>query len=90
MRPQLDYYDSLIEEAAALLARLANRDPLVDGNGRSAFAAAGAFLHLNGCYIACDSRETYDLSMRQFQTHTFRSAQLRTWLEENVKPLPAI
>lgn len=90
MRPQLGYYNSLIEEAAALLESLANNHPFVDGNKRTAFAVTDTFLQLNGYYIDCDSRETYDLFMRLFETHAFRFAQLRTWLEENVKPLPAI
>ena len=87
-QPGLGYYESLIEEAAALLESLANNDPFVDGKKRTAFAVT--FLHLNGYYIACDSRETCELSMRLSETHTFRSARLRTWLKENAKPLPAI
>ena len=34
MRPQLGYYDGLIEEAAALLESLAMNHPFVDGNKR--------------------------------------------------------
>ena len=90
MRPQLGYYDSLIEEAAALLESLANNHPFVDGNKRTAFAVTDTFLHLNGYYIACDSRETYDLFMRLFGSNSFRYAQLLAWLEEKVRPLSAV
>ena len=48
MRPQLGYYDSLIEEAAALMESLANNHPFVDGNKRVAFFVTDAFLRLNG------------------------------------------
>ena len=43
MRPQLGYYDGLIEEAAALMESLANNHPFVDGNKRTAFAVTDAF-----------------------------------------------
>ncbi|MCY3994359.1 MAG: type II toxin-antitoxin system death-on-curing family toxin [Caldilineaceae bacterium] len=59
MRPQLGYYDSLIEEAAALLESLANNYPFVDGNKRTTFAVTDIFLHLHGYYIDCDSREAF-------------------------------
>lgn len=90
MRPQLGYYDSLIEEAAALLESLANNHPFVDGNKRTAFAVTDIFLHLNGYYIDCDSREAYDLFMRLFESSSFRYAQLLAWLEEKVRPLSAV
>ncbi len=90
MRPQLGYYDSLIEEAAALLESLANNHPFVDGNKRTAFAVTDIFLHLNGYYIDCDSREAYDLFMQLFESSSFRYAQLLAWLEEKVRPLSAV
>ena len=37
MRPQLGYYDGLLDEAAALLESLAMNHPFVDGNKRTAF-----------------------------------------------------
>ena len=88
MRPQLGYYDSLIEEAAALMESLANNHPFVDGNKRVAFFATDAFLRLNGHYIDCDNREAYEFFMRLFETNSFRFAQLLPWLEEKVRPLP--
>ena len=88
MRPQLGYYESLIEEAAALLESLANNHPFVDGNKRTALAVTDTFLHLNGYFIDCDSREAYGFFMRLFETNSFRFAQLCLWLEENVETLP--
>ena len=41
--PSLGYYDTLIEEAAALMESLANNHPFVDGNKRTAFGTTGVF-----------------------------------------------
>ena len=87
MRPQLGYYDSLVEEAAALMESLAMNHPFVDGNKRTALDATDTFLRLNGHFIDCDSREAYDHFMALFETNSFRFAELATWLEEHVKPL---
>ena len=87
MRPQLGYYDNLIEEAAALLESLAMNHPFVDGNKRTAFATTEVFLSLNGHFIDCDDREAYEFFMHLFETNSFRFDQLREWLETNVRPL---
>ena len=88
MRPQMGYYDGLIEEAAALMESLAMNHPFVDGNKRVAFFVTAAFFRLNGHYIECDSREAHDHFMNLFDTNSFRFAELKTWLEEHIKPLP--
>lgn len=88
MRPQLGYYDSLIEEAAALLESLANNHPFVDGNKRTAVAVTDTFLRLNGHYIDCDNEEAYRYFMELFGRNSFRFAQLLPWLEGNVRPFP--
>ena len=88
MRPQLGYYDGLIEEAAALMESLANNHPFVDGNKRVAFFVTDAFLRLNGQYIDCDSLEAFEFFMRLFETESFRYAALLPWLEVKVQPLP--
>ena len=87
-RPQMGYYDGIIEEAAALMESLAMNHPFIDGNKRVAFAVTELFLGLNGRFIDCDSRETYDHFMRLFDTNSFRFAELKDWLEAHVKPLP--
>ena len=88
MRPQIGYYGSLIEEAAALLESLAMNHPFVDGNKRTALGTTETFLRMNGSFIDCDSQEAYDHFMRLFETNSFRFAELREWLEDHVKPLP--
>jgi len=87
MRPQLGYYESLIEEEAALMESLANNHPFVDGNKRMAFFATDTLLRMNGCFIDCDDEEAHAFFMRLFETGRFRLAELVSWLEEKVEPL---
>lgn len=59
MRPQAsafggDAFPSLHEKAAALLHGLARNHPFVDGNKRTAWAAADAFYKRNGYEIEAD------------------------------------
>ena len=58
-RPQttvfgLDAYPEMLDKAAALLLSLARNHALVDGNKRTAWAAAWTFLHINGIELATD------------------------------------
>ena len=89
MRPQLGYYGSLVEEAAALMESLAVNHPFVDGNKRAAFFVTDVFLRANGHFIDCDDREAHEFFMQLFDTNAFRFAELGSWLEDRVKPLRA-
>src|SRR5207244_12825537 len=51
-RPQTGYYNSIEEEAAALMESLGNNHAFIDGNKRIAFTATDVFLGRNGFYIA--------------------------------------
>ena len=86
VRPQIGYYNGLIQEAAALMESLANNHPFVDGNKRVALAVTDAFLRLNGHFIDCDNIETYGFFMGLFEAGSFRFAELEAWLGEKVKP----
>ena len=87
MRPQIGYYDSIHEEAAAMMESLAINHPFIDGNKRVAFAATEVFLSANGYFVDCDDEEAYRLFMRLFETNSFRFRELLAWLEEVVAPL---
>ena len=86
LRPQIGYYDGLIQEAAALMESLANNHPFVDGNKRVAFFATDTFLRINGHYIDCDDEEAYAFFMELFETNSFRFTELEQWLDEHVRP----
>ena len=87
MRPQIGYYDGLLEEAAALMESLAINHAFIDGNKRIAFAATETFLGLNGHYIDCADEAAYAFFMQLFESNSFRFENLLLWLEEHVKPL---
>src|ERR1700678_4164269 len=56
-RPQNGYYNSIEEEAAALMESLGNNHGFLDGNKRVAFTATDTFLRLNGLYIEVEGLE---------------------------------
>lgn len=87
LRPQMGYYDGLIEEAAALMESLSQNHPFIDGNKRVAFVCTDAFLRMNGSYIDCGRDEAYEFFMGLYETNSFRFANLVPWLEEHLKPL---
>ena len=87
MRPQMGYYDGIIEEAAALMESLSQNHPFIDGNKRVAFGATDAFLRLNGYYIDCDNEAAHAFFMGLYETSSFRFANLVPWLTDHVKPL---
>jgi death-on-curing protein len=87
MRPQIGYYETLTQQAAALMESLANNHPFIDGNKRVAFFATDVFLRINGYWIDCDNEKTHQHFMLLFDTGNFRFQPLLEWLEENIKPL---
>src|SRR4029077_14923693 len=86
-RPQTGYYNSLQEEAAALMESLGNTHGFLDGNKRIAFTAADVFLRRNGFYIEVGSGAGYDFINGSLERHEFRFAQILDWLREHVQPL---
>jgi death-on-curing protein len=84
-RPQTGYYADLIEEAAALWESLAQNHPFVDGNKRTAFAAAYTFLAINGAHITADPAKTYQFIATLYERRTFRFDKLVPWLRRNVQ-----
>jgi death-on-curing protein len=76
-RPQTGYYNSLEEEAAALMESLGNNHGFLDGNKRIAFTAADVFLRRNGFYIEVDAQAGYE----------FRFPRILDWIRQHVKPL---
>ena len=90
MRPQLGYYEGLIDQAAALMESLANNHPFIDGNTRAAFVVTDTFLRLNGRFIDCDDDEANAFIVGNLEAGSFRFAQLKTWLQDRVAPLPGV
>lgn len=83
-RPQTGYYLDLVEEAAALWESLAQSHPFVDGNKRTAFAAAYTFLVINDVELRASADETYAFITNLYETNSFRFEALVTWLRKNI------
>jgi death-on-curing protein len=86
-RPQTGYYNSLEEEAAALMESLANNHGFLDGNKRIAFSATDTFLQINGFYLDVIAEEAHEFIDGSMDRHEFRYAQILDWIREHVKKL---
>jgi len=89
-RPQTGYYNSLEEEAAALMDSLGNNHGFLDGNKRIAFTAADVFLRRNGFYIEVGGAAGYDFITGAMEQHEFRFAQILAWIRQHLKPLKVV
>lgn len=86
-RPQIGYYNSIEEEAAALMESLGNNHGFVDGNKRIAFTAADVFLRRNGLYIEVHELDGYNFIYGSMDRHEFRFAQILGWIRQHTKPV---
>jgi len=86
-RPQSGYYNSLEEEAAALMESLGTNHGFLDGNTRIAFTAADVFLRPNGFYIEVEGLDGYAFIYGSMDRHEFRFAQILDWIRQHLKPL---
>src|SRR5579864_4603451 len=80
-RPQTGYYNSVEEEAAALMESLGNNHGFLDGNKRIAFTAADVFLRRNGLFIDVDAVDAHEFIDGSMQRHEFRFAQIVDWIK---------
>jgi death on curing protein len=86
-RPQIGYYNSIEEEAAALMESLGNNHGFLDGNKRIAFTAADVFLRRNGFYIDVTSQDGFEFIYGSMDRHEFRFAQILDWIRQHIKRL---
>src|SRR6202795_1689336 len=85
--PQTGYYNSIEEEAAALMESLALNHGFLDGNKRIAFAATDVFLRRNGFYVEVDAVDGHAFIYGSMDRHEFRFAQILDWIRRHMKPL---
>lgn len=88
-RPQTGYYADLIEEAAALWESLSQNHPFIDGNKRTAFAAAYTFLAINGARLTADAAQTSTFVTALYEADQFRFDKLVPWLRDRVAHDPS-
>ena len=86
-RPQIGYYNSIEEEAAALMESLGNNHGFLDGNKRIAFTAGDVFLRRNGFHIEVEALDGYAFIVGSMERHEFRFAPILEWIRQHIKPL---
>jgi death-on-curing protein len=86
-RPQTGYYNSLEEEAAALMESLGKNHGFTDGNKRIAFTATDTFLRINGLYLDVISEEGDEFIYGSMDRHEFKFAKILQWIREHIKKL---
>jgi death on curing protein len=86
-RPQIGYYNSIEEEAAALMESLGNNHGFLDGNKRIAFTAADVFLRRNGFYIEVEGLDGYEFIYGSMDRHEFRFVKILDWIRQHIEPL---
>jgi death-on-curing protein len=83
-RPKTAYYDTIVEEAAALLESLVQIHPFVGGNKRVAFAVVDVFLRINGYAVAGDSLQLSESFVELLENQRFSMEFLVPWLKDNI------
>ena len=83
-RPQTGYYDTLIDEAAALLESLVQNHPFIDGNKRMAFMAIGLFLGSNGWELTAEPVEAIR-AVQALAGGEIGESQFADWLKLRAK-----
>src|SRR6478672_13083836 len=86
-RPQTGYYNSVEEEAAALMESFGNNHGFLDGNKRIAFTAVDVFLRRNGFYIEVEGLDGHAFIVGSMERQEFRFVQILDWIRQNRKPL---
>ena len=86
-RPQasfegVDLYPDLFTQAAALLDSLARNHPFIDGNKRTAIAAAALFLRRNGYQLTASNKEVVTFMMAVAQGELSLEA-MTDWLRQH-------
>jgi death-on-curing protein len=84
-RPQTGYYESIEEEAAALMESLAMNHGFIDGNRRIAFTAADVFLRRNGFFLEVTADDGYSFIEGSIARSEFRFARIAEWIRGNIK-----
>src|SRR5207253_8662579 len=84
-RPQIGYYNSIAEEAAALMESLANNHPFLDGNKRVAFAVAHTFLLVNGCDLELQPLAAHEFMIQSIARGEFRFGQILEWITKHIR-----
>jgi death on curing protein len=84
-RPQSGYYETLIEQAAALWESMGMNHGFVDGNKRVAFASTQVFLRLNSYSIFAGQPAIIEFVLGNLERGDFHKEVIHDWLQLHVK-----
>lgn len=84
-RPQTGYYEDPIAEASALMESLFQNHPFLDGNKRTAVAAADVHLRMNGLELGGDSLEHHEVIIGLIESGALDWKAIDSWLRSNVE-----
>lgn len=84
-RPQTGYYEDAIAEAAALFESIIQNHPFLDGNKRTALAAADVHLRMHGLELGGDSMRHYRFIIEIIEAGELDWRAFDSWLRENVE-----
>lgn len=86
-RPRSGYYQTLFEQAAALLQSLAMNHCFVDGNKRMAMGCAFIFLDLNGFEINAGGEEAERFLIDKVIMGKAEVGEISKWLADHASPI---
>jgi death-on-curing protein len=84
-RARSGYYESLSEQAAALLQSFAMNHAFIDGNKRVAWAASMVFLRMNGYRVRISADAAERFLIDQVITQRAEIAPIAEWLERSMQ-----
>lgn len=86
-RPQTGYYDTLWQQAAALLQSLAMNHAFLDGNKRVAFALSAIFLRMNKHRLVVTAADGEAFLLQRVIAGRAEVAEIAGWLESHARPV---
>lgn len=84
-RARSGYYDSLSQQAAALLQSFAMNHAFVDGNKRVAWASSMVFLRMNGYRVRVSADDAERFLIDQIIVGRAEIAVIARWLESHMR-----
>jgi death on curing protein len=87
LRPQTGYYDTLADNATALMESLGNNHPFIDGNKRVGFVVTDAFLRANRFYLQVDALKAHKFITESMSRGKFRFEAIREWISTHLAEL---
>ena len=81
-RPQTGHYNSLSEQAAALMQSLAVNHAFIDGNKRMAFALTAVFLRMNGFALTVPADNAEEFLVNRIIIDKVGLKEITDWLEQ--------